>query len=225
MKYKIVEKFISINGEGLESGKPAVFIRFASCNLDCSYCDTKWANVPEVQAQMISKEELREYVEASGITNVTITGGEPLLNPGLEELLDELFEIEKLRVEFETNGSILIAKLNDYRNQTQHNISFTIDYKLPSSGMEAAMNLKNYQLADSRDSVKFVAGSEADLNRAKAIIDEYDLNNRTNAIISPVYGQIDLERIVAFLIENKYNNIKMQLQLHKYIWDVEKRGV
>lgn len=225
MKYKLVETFASINGEGLEAGKAAFFIRFAGCNLDCSYCDTLWANQPGIACELVTKADLKDLIEASGILRVTITGGEPLLQPQLTDLLDTLFEIKGLRVEFETNGSVALDELIAYRDKTQANITFTLDYKLPSSQMEARMHQANYNLVDRRDSVKFVAGSLLDLNRAAQIIDEYNLDSRTNVILSPVFGQIDSQEMVKFLLDSGYHNAKMQLQMHKYIWAPDQKGV
>lgn len=86
-KYKVVERFVSINGEGQRAGELAVFIRFAGCNLNCSYCDTKWANAADVPYEELSAEELYDYIKRTEIKNVTLTGGEPLIAEDIDKLL------------------------------------------------------------------------------------------------------------------------------------------
>lgn len=218
--FPIAEKFVSINGESIRAGEPAVFIRFRGCNLDCSYCDTKWANTAECPAEMLSAEELAEFVRGTGIKNVTLTGGEPLLQENIYELIEALCGMGCL-VEIETNGSISIAELNGKKFRP----AFTLDYKLPSSGMEAAMLTENYALLREGDAVKFVSGSERDLEKAAEIIEKYSLTEKCRVYISPVFGCIEPERIVEFMIGRRMNGVRLQLQMHKYIWDPEKRGV
>lgn len=221
MKFKVVEKFISVNGEGPLSGQLVVFIRFAGCNLNCSYCDTTWANTEDVCHDLMTSENIYKHIKSTGIRNVTLTGGEPLLQEGIIELLELLSKDKSLHVEIETNGSVLLDKFSDIENPP----SFTMDYKLPSSNMEDKMSLNNFKYLNSKDTVKFVSGSMDDLLRAKYIIDKYELSDRTNVYISPVFGQIDLENIVEFMKDNKMNGVNLQVQLHKIIWDPNKRGV
>lgn len=218
--YPVAEKFVSINGEASRAGELAVFIRFRGCNLNCSYCDTKWAGSPDSPANMLSAEELVEYVKSTGVVNVTLTGGEPLLQENLYELIEGLSKIG-CSVEIETNGSQPIAELSIKPCRPL----FTLDYKLPSSGMEDKMLMENYKYLGDNDVVKFVAGSHADLERAAEIIGKYDLSLRCKVYISPVFGKIDPAEMVDFLIEKNLNAVRLQLQLHKFIWDPEKRGV
>jgi len=221
VKFKVVEKFVSVNGEGPLSGQLVVFIRFAGCNLNCSYCDTTWANREDVSYDLMTSGDIHEYIKSTGIRNVTLTGGEPLLQEGLIELLYIFSKDTSLHVEIETNGSVLIDKFSYIDNPP----SFTMDYKLPSSNMEAKMDLNNYKYLSNKDTVKFVAGSMEDLQKSKYIIDKYKLSYRTNVYISPVFGQIDLEDIVEYMKDNKMNGVNLQMQLHKIIWDPNKRGV
>lgn len=116
MNFKVVEKFISVNGEGLKAGELAVFIRFAGCNLNCSYCDTMWANEHDVEYELMNEYEIYEYIKGTGIRNVTLTGGEPLLQKGLEALLEILFDDKDIEVEIETNGSIDLEFCDKIRN-------------------------------------------------------------------------------------------------------------
>lgn len=215
---RVVEKFVSINGEGFRSGELAVFIRFANCNLRCSYCDTKYSFINPIYTEE-SIDELVKYVKSTGVKNVTLTGGEPLIQNEIKELMIELSNIGN-RIEIETNGSINIAP---YLNIP--NVTFTLDYKLKGSGMEMYMDLTNYDLLRKNDVIKFVVSDYDDLEKTKEIIKKYDLINKANCLISPVWGRIEFEEIVNFLKDNKLNDVKMQLQIHKIIWDKDKRGV
>ena len=100
-----------------------------------------------------------------------------------------------------------------------------MDYKLPSSGMEKHMCLENFEILKKKDTVKFVSGSIEDLKKALEIIRKYDLSRRCHVYISPVFGSIEPAKIVDFMVENKLNDVNLQLQLHKFIWDPNMRGV
>lgn len=215
---EVVERFVSINGEGAHAGELAVFIRFKGCNLCCSYCDTAWANEPDAKASPTSVEELVRWVKSVNVRNVTLTGGEPLLQKDIEPLVAAL---KDCRVEIETNGSVPFSRLAEI----EHRPVFTMDYKLPGSGMENHMNTANFALLNSHDSVKFVVGSEEDLNRAAEIIDRFKLIGRCHVYFSPVFGKIEPARIVEFMTERNLNGVRIQLQLHKFIWAPDKRGV
>jgi 7-carboxy-7-deazaguanine synthase len=221
-KYNVVEKFASINGEGKKSGQLAVFIRLAGCNLRCSYCDTMWANEDNAPYEVMTSEEIYNYIKDSGINNVTLTGGEPLMQENIKELLLFLSKDNNLDVEIETNGSVDIREFLDI---SQNPPRFTMDYKLPGSNMECNMYLENLKNLRTFDTVKFVASNLDDLNKAKKIITKYDLANKCSVYISPVFGSINPEDIVEFMKDNKMNNVNLQIQLHKIIWDPQKKGV
>lgn len=218
---KVVENFVSINGEGAKAGQLAMFIRFAGCNLDCSYCDTKWANEKDVLFKEMNKEEIYKDIKDSGVKNITLTGGEPLIQEGIKELLEYLSLDESISIEIETNGSVSIEPYKTGKNPP----SFTMDYKLGFSNMENEMNLTNLNILDKNDVIKFVVAGKNELNRVKEILDEYSLINKTKVYVSPVFGEIENVEIVDWMKENKLNNINMQLQLHKIIWSPEKKGV
>jgi len=219
-RYPVAELFASINGESVRAGEPAVFVRFRGCNLACSYCDTKWANRPDCPVRMMTAEEIADYADRAGIADVTLTGGEPLLQKELDVLISRL-TASGHRVELETNGSVSVEALS----RLEPRPVFTLDYKLPGSGMESAMLTENYRFLAKEDSVKFVSGSREDLERAAEIIERYRLTEKCSVFISPVFGKIDPADIVAFLLERRMNGVRLQLQLHKFIWDPEKRGV
>ncbi len=219
--YPVAEKFISINGEGKKAGELALFIRFRKCNLHCFYCDTLWANHGNSPAELLSLESLVNYAENAKIKNITLTGGEPLLQKHLDLLITELMK-KNHEVEIETNGSISIQKLSCQPCRP----AFTLDYKLPSSGMESAMLTENYQYLDKNlDVVKFVTGNRKDLEKAYHIIQKYDLIHKAAVYFSPVFGNIEPVEIVDFLKEKNLNQVKVQLQLHKFIWNPEQGGV
>lgn len=218
--YPVVEKFVSINGEGTRAGELAVFIRFRGCNLNCSYCDTKWANSCSAEAEMLTCEQITEYVKSTGVINVTLTGGEPLLQDNLEALINSLADI-RCRVEIETNGSVPIKKYTELENRPV----ITMDYKLPSSNSEKYMLSENFEYLSYCDTVKLVAGSIGDLLRGAEIIEEHRLTEKCFVYFSPVFDCIEPSEIVEFMKIRKLNDVRLQLQLHKYIWNPEKRGV
>ncbi|URZ14276.1 putative 7-carboxy-7-deazaguanine synthase QueE [Clostridium felsineum] len=221
MNYKVVEKFISINGEGLKAGKLSTFIRFAGCNLNCVYCDTKWANEENVKYTLMTENEIYSYIKETGVKNVTLTGGEPLLQNNIKELLSLLSSNNDLNVEIETNGSINLEAFLDYKNMP----SFTMDYKLPDSGMETFMKTSNFKFLTMKDVIKFVVSSLKDLEKVTELIKEFKLTHKTNVYISPVFGKISPETIVEFMKNNKLNDVTLQIQIHKIIWNPNKRGV
>lgn len=219
--YKVVEKFVSINGEGRRAGQLAVFVRFKGCNLNCSYCDTKWANEKDAVYTSMTAEDIYNYIKETKVRNCTLTGGEPLLQDNIGELLELLAQDRTLRVEIETNGSIDLKPFAYIENRP----SFTMDYKQPSSNMERQMCLSNFDLLKENDTVKFVSGCMEDLEKAKEIIEKYKLTERCSVILSPVFGCIEPSHMVEFLIENNMNDVNIQLQLHKFIWDKDTKGV
>ena len=217
---KVVEKFISINGEGPRAGELSVFIRFKGCNLNCSYCDTKWANDENCGYEETPPSDVLRYVLSSKVENVTLTGGEPLLQKEMPLLLDLLAQYPHIRTEIETNGSIDLAP---FIKSTRP--AFTMDYKLPSSGCEHRMLLSNMALLSAEDTVKFVVGSEEDMEAACRVLEKYELRNRCHVYFSPAYGLIEPEDIVNYMIDRRLNGVRVQLQMHKYIWDPDRRGV
>ncbi len=222
--FRVVEQFVSINGEGKRAGQLALFIRFAGCNLDCEYCDTKWANEADVSCQEYTLDALYQLIKDTKVCNVTLTGGEPLIQPNIDKLLVRLRMDDTLRIEIETNGSVDIRPFLNC--EETDNVSFTLDYKTAVSGMESRMCIDNYVNLRKQDTVKFVVGSRADLEKAKCIIEDYHLVEKGCGIyLSPCFGKIEAAQMVDFLVEHRLNDVNIQLQLHKFIWDPEQRGV
>ena len=206
--YKIAEMFSSINGEGTHAGQLAFFVRFTGCNLNAEYTE-------------MTADEIRSEAQKNGISNVTVTGGEPLIQPNIIPLLKMLCGDGRY-VEIETNGSADVSEVLKIKGNRP---ALTMDYKLPSSGMESFMRTENFVLLEAKDTVKFVSGSLADLERALEIIRKYGRIGKCAVYISPVFGKLKPAEIVDFMLSNKLNGVNVQLQMHKFIWDPNMRGV
>lgn len=220
MKYEVAEIFQSINGEGMKAGELAVFLRFKGCNLNCRYCDTAWANTEDAVCREMDEEEILREIKKYKVRNVTVTGGEPLWRKGMRQLLTRLTEAGFL-VEIETNGSVSLQEFAGI----SPDISFTMDYKLGGSGMENKMDTGNFSLLTKQDTVKFVVSGYVDMERAFAVSKQFLSGGKCNILISPVFGEIELEEIVEFMKEHHWTEARMQLQMHKIIWNPEMRGV
>jgi len=218
--YEVVEIFQSINGEGQRAGERAAFVRMKGCNLACSYCDTSWANERGTFCRNMAAADILEELAEFQVRNVTVTGGEPLLQKDIGILL-EILAGEGYRVEIETNGSVPVG---DFRNISPE-IVFTVDYKLPGSGMEERMLLENFCELTQEDTVKFVVSDREDLERAYDICGKEMADCQGAVFLSPVFGKISPEEIVAFMAEKRWNRARLQIQLHKVIWNPEARGV
>lgn len=220
---KVVEIFTSIEGEGLRAGLPCTFIRLFGCNLQCSFCDTVygWQKEYENETTEMSIDEIATAVDEFGLKAVTITGGEPLIHTELPFLLKRLVDMG-CEVNVETNGSI-IPPFNHV------NVFYTMDFKTNASGMSDRMNKNAFLRLSGRDVIKFVVGSIDDCKQAKDFLLEYwkeHMEDHPQVFFSPVFGSIEAKDIVQFILDNKeLHNCKVQLQLHKYIWDVNQRGV
>jgi len=221
--FNIVEKFLSIDGEGPSSGELATFIRFQGCNLRCSWCDTTYSWDKESTLEVLTVNEIYNYIKETGVTNVTLTGGEPLIQENIDEFLDILNKDDNLKIHIETNGAVDIQPFK--KKHKRNNISYIVDFKLPSSNMTNKMNLNNLNVVDNSDVYKFVVGSNKDLEMAYEIIIKYDLTSKCLVYLSPVSGNIDMEEIVEFMKDKKLNKVRLQAQLHKIIWDKNARGV
>ncbi len=215
---RVIEKFISVNGEGMKQGELAIFIRLAGCNLRCSYCDTTYSFINPTYTEETA-EDIVKYALETGIKNITLTGGEPLIHEDVEHLIRSLYK-NGFNIEVETNGSVDISKYQDLEK-----ISFTLDYKTACSKMNKHMNFDNYKYLKQIDSIKFVCASKSDLEESLDIINKYNLIGKCNLIFSPVWGEIEFEEIVEFMKEHKLNGCRMQLQIHKIIWDKDTKGV
>lgn len=211
---RVVEIFKSIEGEGVRAGFPAIFIRLEGCNLRCSYCDTKYS-YEDASFEELSVEEVVQCVEKLDCYRVTLTGGEPLIHDDIMELVSRLVESGH-EVNIETNGSIDVYPYTYIKN-----VIITMDYKCPVSGMQDKMLLSNLKFLRPTDVLKFVVGSKEDLDICFSIKD----NTEAQIFISPVFGKIEPKEIVEYMLRHNMWNCRIQLQLHKFIWDPNERGV
>ena len=217
--FQLAEHFISINGEGQCAGELALFLRFAGCNLRCDWCDTAWAcdkDAPHENVTLRQIEQIAADAAAQGVRNVTLTGGEPLLQMQIADVI-RLVSDMGLRTEIETNGAVPLEPFLHCGGV------FTMDYKLPSSKMEQHMHAENFALLQARDTVKFVCGSREDVLRAKEIAEQF--RPQCPLYLSPVFGRIDPAEIVEIMKAERMGHFRLQLQLHKFIWDPQARGV
>lgn len=226
-KLYVTEIFESIEGEGKRAGVPCTFIRLAGCNLSCAYCDTTFS-CKQDDGKEITVGVIVKTCKAYGHRRVTITGGEPLIQD-LRLLLSELLE-SGFKINIETNGSEDIGKLRRdiVLSDKAADIFFTVDYKLPSSGMEHQMLIQNFAdnsaLSDI-DVLKFVVGDVNDLIAVRNLITS--MKPKCCVYLSPVFEKIDPQILVEEVKRYEYRgvDIRVQLQLHKYIWSPNARGV
>ena len=221
--FRVIEKFVSIDGEGPSSGELATFVRFAGCNLRCSWCDTNYSWDGSSSCELMSVDEIYDYIKASGVRNVTLTGGEPLIQDGIEDLIERLVSDSLLMVRIETNGSVDILPLKERFGDC--NLEFIVDLKLPGSAMLEKMFLGNLETVGVRDVYKFVIASRFDLEQAILMVREYGLVDRCRVYFSAVVGKISPRVIVDAMRDECLNGVRFQLQLHKYIWPKDMRGV
>ena len=210
---KVVEIFKSIDGEGIRVGYPVTFIRLAGCNLRCNYCDTKYSYENEKFTEM-TLQEIYNRVYKLGGRRITLTGGEPLIHKDVKVLVDLLID-KGYEVNIETNGSVDITLFLD-----KHTI-ITMDYKCASSDMEDKMLLDNISKLRKQDVLKFVVSDDNDLDTVQRIYQ----NTKATVYISPVFGRIEPKQIVEYMLEHNMENCRVQVQLHKIIWNPEERGV
>jgi 7-carboxy-7-deazaguanine synthase len=220
LKIKVYSIFNSIDGEvnKYHQGRVCTFIRLAGCNIRCKFCDTKYAQKITSGKDMDIDEVVFE-VEKIGCKNVTITGGEPLLqNIQVAELI-RVLDRKKYFISVETNGS-----LSSFQTQLKH-VSFVMDYKLPSSGMEKNMRIGNFLLLRESDFIKFVIQDRNDYDRALAVMWNFQAEGcAAGFAFSPVFGVLNPKELVDWIQQSCIKNVVVNLQLHKYIWPTVKEG-
>jgi len=209
---KINEIFKSIQGESTYAGLPCTFVRLAGCNLRCTYCDTNYAYY---EGKEISDEDIIAKIDEYGVKCVEFTGGEPLLQEETPKLIKTLLD-NGYNVLIETNGSICIGCLDKRLN-------IIMDYKTPKSGMSERMRPKNFEFLKPTDQIKFVLMDESDYIWAKDIIIENKLADKfENILMSPAYGELSPKDLVGWVLKDDLQ-VRVQLQIHKYIWAPDER--
>lgn len=210
---KIHEIFKSIQGETSYAGLPCTFVRITGCNLRCSYCDTTYAYEEGTEMPIGS---ILERVAGFKTKLVCITGGEPLSDNATPLLLDELLG-KNYTVLVETNGSY------DIRMIPQNAIKI-MDIKCPDSNMSHMMLWQNVGYLTKKDEVKFVLHSRSDYEWTREVIKKYRLSEITNVLIGTVFDAILPRTVVPWILDDNLD-VRFQLQLHKYIWEPQTRGV
>ncbi len=210
---KINEIFFSIQGESLLAGKPTLFVRTATCNLRCTYCDTRYSFW---HGEVRDLPSILSEVRQAKTRYVCLTGGEPLGQAGIYPLMDALLA-EKYTVSLETNGSFSIAKV-------PKEVIKVIDLKCPESGEEAAMDWGNCALVAPHDQFKFVVASKSDFDWSQEVSKRHQLDTRCHILYSPVAGKVKPSELAQWVLDSGAP-VTMQLQMHKEIWGPGVRGV
>lgn len=208
---RISEIFFSIQGEGVLIGTPTTFVRTVGCNLDCSWCDTRYAREG---GKDMTAEEVSAAVDKIGAPFVSLTGGEPLIQSDINLLVGMLLE-DGYHITIETNGSLPLDRL-----PTSEEIMISMDIKCPSSGMSGHNHYENPDFLSPRDQLKFVIADRVDYLFAKKVLVEHDVN--APVIMTPA-GGIDMLPLAEWILTDKLW-VRVLPQLHKIIWG-ERRGV
>jgi 7-carboxy-7-deazaguanine synthase len=210
----INEIFHSIQGESTHTGRPCVFVRLTACDLRCSWCDTPYAFT---EGRKVSIDDVMAEVERYECDLVEITGGEPLLQREVYPLMNRLLESGRT-VMLETGGHISIS---DVPSQ----VIRIVDVKCPGSGESDNNHWPNLDLLTAHDEVKFVIRDRADYEFAREVIARHDLADRARAVLfSPVHGVLPAKDLAEWILQDRLP-VRLQLQVHKYIWGADVRGV
>ncbi len=235
-KIPIVEIFCSVSGEGITQGQLVTFVRTAGCNLRCSYCDTTYSyNESGKDIELLTPEEILIRVKALGCREIICTGGEPLEEGKPKRFVPYYLASKGFNVRIETNGSCRLGDGSPLFEKQEAPVFYVLDVKCPSSGM-SQYNIfeENFNKLRPGDELKFVMADEEDIRYALDVIDRYKkIFSEKQVVInfSSVFGKLPPEKIVKVMIEkNSYfmdNGIKVRLslQIHKFIWKPETRGV
>lgn len=214
MTLMVNEIFFSIQGESSWAGLPFVFVRLTGCNLRCRYCDTRYAYE---EGTLWEIETILERAEQLACSRVTITGGEPLLQPDCPAIVSRLID-RGFIVTMETNGSLDIGGVD-------RRCIKIMDIKCPSSGMQDHHRWANLELLSGEDQVKFVIADKTDFDYARAAIGR--IGQRVPAahlLFSPAHGVMAAERLARWMLD-AHVDARLQIQLHKYVWPDRHRGV
>ncbi len=206
----INEIFYSIQGESLSIGIPTVFIRLTGCPLRCGYCDTTYAFNEGIK---MSFKDILSKIKSFDCKNITVTGGEPLSQKNCSAFLDVLHELS-YEVSLETSNAISIENIN---KQT----IIILDVKTPDSGESTKNIVKNYQYLKNTDQIKFVVCSLNDYKWSKEYIFKYNLHNICNILLSPSFGEMNIKTLAENILKDKLP-ARLQMQLHKIIWNDER---
>lgn len=205
-RLKITEIFFSLQGEADTAGKPTVFIRLTGCPLRCRYCDTEYAFHG---GRWMSFAQIESDVASFDTSLVCVTGGEPLAQSNCNGLLQRLCDVG-FTVSLETSGAIDIAAVDP-------RVIRVMDLKTPGSGELSRNRYENVEHLRSGDMVKFVVCDRDDYEWSVATITKYDLSGRCEVLFSPSYGQLQARTLADWILEDRLP-VRLQIQLHKYLW-------
>lgn len=216
---RINEIFLSVQGETSSAGLPTIFVRTGGCPLRCTYCDTPYALTTEGSVSM-SVDEIMADIRAKQVKRVCFTGGEPLIQPKAEiqAFFDQL-AAEGYELSIETSGSVPLAPFHLHEKQR-----WILDMKTPSSGESHRNDYASLALLRPQDEVKFVVGSQADFDWSVALIREYRLEGRAGLLFSPIWTDVTPLQLTEWVLASGID-ARVQIQLHKIIWDPSTRGV
>lgn len=209
----VAELFVSLQGESTHAGRPCFFIRLTGCHLRCGWCDTAYAFHGGSWWRVA---DLVSEAARQGLPLVEVTGGEPLLQPGVFPLLARLADAGH-EVLLETSGSLDISGV-DLR------VRRIVDLKCPGSGEVTANRWENLAHLRASDELKFVVADEADYLWAREVIREHGLGARCPVHLSPVHGALDLPSLAAWILRDRLP-VRLTLQQHKLIWGAAAKGV
>jgi len=210
---KINEIYYSLQGESTKAGLPCVFIRLTYCNLRCTYCDTEYAFY---EGSDKSIDEIMDEVSKYNCRLVEVTGGEPLVQSEVLPLMEKLCNLG-YEVLIETGGSLPIENIDK-------RVKVIMDLKCPSSKMMKKNRYENIEFLKPTDEVKFVIGTREDYDWSKSIIEKYNLIGKCELLFSIVFGDLTPLTMAEWIIEDNLQ-VRFQLQMHKYIWKPDERGV
>ena len=209
----ISEIFASVQGESTHVGRPCVFVRLTGCNLRCSWCDTTYAFT---DGETMTVDAVMAKVHSFGLQTVEVTGGEPLLQEAVYELMQRLVETGH-RVLLETSGNRSI-------NEVPEEVHIIMDMKAPDSGEEKSNLYANLECLRAKDEVKFVLASRRDYEWAREITLANGLNDKCTVLFASVWDQLPLQDLAKWILADKLE-VRLQLQLHKVIWGPDALGV
>ena len=212
MTLRINEIYCSILGESTFAGIPCALVRLTGCNLRCTYCDTKYAYENGIE---MSVEQIIRSVMKFDVAPVLITGGEPLLQDGVMELINRLLDAGHL-VLLETNGSLDIKEIPG-------DVITIMDVKCPGSGEDKRVHYDNLDYVSEADNVKFVISDYEDYLWSRNLIDDYDLTMQCPVLMTPVIGKVDPADLSKWMIADKLF-ARLSLQIHKVIWGNDVQG-
>jgi 7-carboxy-7-deazaguanine synthase len=210
---RVTEIFHSIQGESSYAGQPCVFVRLTGCPLRCTWCDTDYAFYGGSECSI---DEVLAKVHTYGCRLVEVTGGEPLVQPESLPLMTRLCNAG-YTVLLETSGAVDIAPVDPRAH-------VILDVKCPGSGMTDRMHWPNLSQLAAKDEAKFVLADRADYDWAREILAQYDIASRCTVLFSPVFGALDARQLAEWILADCLP-VRFQLQMHKYIWAPDMRGV